>query len=176
LIIRPAGLADVDAIARVHVQAWHESYGGLVPPAALDARTVEQRMAQWRHTLGDPERPTYVCLAENHGTICGFASGGKILWTGLSTDSEVSSLYLLEAVKRRGAGRALFGRLLAALAGRGFTSAGLWVLTANAPARRFYEAMGGRTGQTRMERKDEVVLDEIAYLWDDLAPAGRSGS
>jgi len=114
------------------------------------------------------------CVAENDGVVCGFASGGKILWTGLSTSSEVSSLYLLEAIKRRGVGRALFGRLLAELARRGFTSTGLWVLTGNLPARRFYEAMGGRTGDTRIERKDEVVLDEIAYLWDDLAAAGPS--
>jgi hypothetical protein len=44
-------------------------------------------------------------------------------------------------------------------------------LTGNAPARRFYEAMGGRTGETRIERRDEAVLDEIAYVWDDLAAA-----
>ena len=46
------------------------------------------------------------------------------------------------------------------------------MLTENAPARRFYEAMGGRTGETRIERRGELVLDEIAYLWDDLAGAG----
>jgi ribosomal protein S18 acetylase RimI-like enzyme len=171
LIIRPAGLADVDGVARVHVQAWRESYGELVPPAALDARSVEQRAAQWRSTLGDPDRPTFVCVAENDGAVCGFGSGGKILWTGLSTDSEVSSLYLLAAIKRRGVGRALFRRLLTELAGRSFASTGLWVLTGNAPARRFYEAMGGRTGETRIERRDEAVLDEIAYVWDDLAAA-----
>jgi hypothetical protein len=58
--------------------------------------------------------------------------------------------------------------LLADLAGRGFKSTGLWVLTANEPARRFYEAMGGRTGDIRVERRDGYVLDEIAYIWDDL--------
>ena len=28
--------------------------------------------------------------------------------------------------------------------------------------------MGGRSGETRIERRGELVLDEIAYLWDDL--------
>lgn len=165
-MIRAATPDDVDGIARVHVQAWRESYGGLVPPAALDALSVEKRAAQWQNTLGDPERLTLV--AEDGGAVRGFGSCGKVLWTGLSTDSEISSLYLLNAIKRRGVGRLLFGQLLAGLAGRGFTSTGLWVLTANAPARRFYEAMGGRTGNTRIERRGDVVLDEIAYLWDDL--------
>jgi ribosomal protein S18 acetylase RimI-like enzyme len=168
LIIRRATLADVEGIARVHVQAWRESYGALVSEAALDARPVEQRAEQWRHTLGEPGSPTVVYVAEQGGTVCGFGSAGKVRWTGLSTDSEVSALYLLDAVKRRGVGREVFRQLLAELAGRGFKSTGLWVLTANEPARRFYEAMGGRTGDTRVERRDGYVLDEIAYIWDDL--------
>jgi ribosomal protein S18 acetylase RimI-like enzyme len=163
-------LADVDGIARVHVQAWRESYGGLVSEAALDARPVEQRAEQWRNTLAEPGSPAFVYVAEQDGAICGFGSAGKVRWTSLSTASEVSALYLLDAVKRRGLGRAVFRRLLADLAERGFKSTGLWVLTANEPARGFYDAMGGRPGDVRIERRDGYVLDEIAYIWDDLGP------
>ena len=53
------------------------------------------------------------------------------------------------------------------LAARGFASLGLWVLSDNVPARRFYETMGGRAGETRIDRRGELVLDDIAYLWDD---------
>ena len=28
--------------------------------------------------------------------------------------------------------------------------------------------MGGRTGETRIDHRGEFVLDEIAYVWDDL--------
>jgi len=59
--------------------------------------------------------------------------------------------------------------LLAELAGRGFRSAGLWVLTGNEPARRFYEAMGGRSAETRIDRWGGLALDETAYVWDDVA-------
>lgn len=168
MIIRRATLPDVDGIARVHVQAWRESYGALVSEAALDARPVKQRAEQWRNTLGEPGSPTVVFVAEQDGTVRGFGPAGKVRWTGLSTDSEVSALYLLDAVKRRGVGREMFRRLLGELAARGFTSTGLWVLTANEPARRFYEAMGGRTGDMRIEHREGYVLDEIAYIWDDL--------
>ena len=84
------------------MQAWRESYRELIPQATLDALSVEKRAAQWRHTLGNPDRTTFV--AEDGSAVCGFVSGGGILWSGLSTGSEVSALYLLDAVKRRGVG------------------------------------------------------------------------
>jgi ribosomal protein S18 acetylase RimI-like enzyme len=170
LIVRPATLSDVDGIARAHVQAWRESYRELLPQATLDALSVEKRAAQWRHTLGNPDRATFV--AEDDGAVCGFASGGGILWSGLSTGSEVSALYLLDAAKRRGVGRALFQAELNALAGRGFTSTGLWVLAGNVPARRFYEAMGGRPAETRIDTMGGLALDEISYVWNDLTAYG----
>ena len=134
------------------------------------SRSARLRLAsnQWRSTLADTDRLTFVYVAGQDGAISGFGSAGAIRWTGFSTGSEVSALYLLNAVKRRGIGRMLFARLLGELAARGFTSTGLWVLTQNEPARRFYEAMGGRAGATRIESHGEYVLDEIAYVWDDL--------
>jgi ribosomal protein S18 acetylase RimI-like enzyme len=171
--IRKARLADVDGIAHVHVQAWRESYRDLMPQAALDGLSVDRRAAQWRGTLGAADSPTLVRVAVQDGVVCGFGSAGRVRWTGLSTEAEISALYLLDAVKRQGIGRRLFRRLIRELAAQGFKSAGLWVLTENAPARRFYEAMGGRTGEARVERRGELVLDEIAYLWDDLAATIR---
>jgi ribosomal protein S18 acetylase RimI-like enzyme len=166
LIVRPATLSDAEGIARTHVLAWRESYRELIPQATLDALSVEKRAAQWRHTLGNPDRTTLV--AEVDGAVCGFVSGGGILWSGLSTGSEVSALYLRDAVKRRGVGRTLLQAELTSLAARGFTSSSLWVLAGNAPARRFYEAMGGRPSDTRTDTMGGLALDEISYLWDDL--------
>lgn len=166
MTIRRATPADAEAIARVHVQAWQESYRELIPQAAIDARTVEMRIAQWQNTLGRLDRPTFV--AEQGGVISGFISGGPVLWSGLSTSCEVSALYLLDAIKRRGAGRKLFGALVGELKARNFTSTGLWVLTGNTPARRFYEAMGGRLGESRLDRRGEFVFDDVAYIWDDV--------
>jgi hypothetical protein len=40
--------------------------------------------------------------------------------------------------------------------------------TNNLPARRFYQAMGGRTGATRTDRRGELVFEDIAYLWEDI--------
>jgi ribosomal protein S18 acetylase RimI-like enzyme len=170
LIVRAATPADSDAIARVHVQAWRESYIALVPPEAFEHHSLETRIAQWRATLSDPDRSTLVC--EYEGTVCGFVSGGPVKWTALSTDSEVASLYLLDAVKRRGIGRALFRQFMSVLAHRGFASCGLWTLSNNVVARRFYETMGGRTGETRVDVRGGIGFEDIAYIWDDVARLG----
>ena len=170
MIVRPATPADIDAIARVHVQAWRESYIGLVPPEAFEHHSLETRIAQWRLTLSDADRSTLAC--EDEGAIRGFVSGGPIKWTGLSTDSEVASLYLLDAVKRRGIGGTLFRQFMSVLARRGFASCGLWTLTNNVAARRFYEAMGGRADATRLDQRGGTAFEDIAYIWDDVARLG----
>jgi ribosomal protein S18 acetylase RimI-like enzyme len=164
--VRPATLADVDGIARVHVQAWRESYTGLVPPEAFGLHSVETRIAQWHAVLSNPDRSTLVYASD--GAVGGFASGGPIKWTGLSTSSEVSLLYLLDTFKRKGIGRTLFGGLMAVLAARGFTSCGLMTLTNNVAARRFYEAMGGRAGEIRLDERGGITFEDIAYIWDDV--------
>ena len=165
--VRPATRADLHGIARVHVVAWRESYERLVPAEAFEHYSIELRTTQWCATLSDADRSTLV--HEDNGAIAGFISGGPIKWTGLSTDSEVASLYLLDSVKRRGVGRALFTQYMGLLAGRGFISCGLWTLSNNVGARRFYEAMGGRTGETRIDRRNNLDYEDIAYLWDDVS-------
>jgi hypothetical protein len=39
-------------------------------------------------------------------------------------------------------------------------------VTANAPARRFYEAMDGKAGAIRTLDSEPPILEEISYRWD----------
>ena len=167
MIIRRAVPADVEAIARVHIQAWQESYRGLIPDAAINSHTLEQRLSRWTLTLQNPDILVY--LPERDGAVCGFVSFGEAR-PGLAAEGEVYSFHLLQSIKRQGVGRALFTQLCNELRARGVTSLGLWVLPENTPARRFYEAMGGRLGESRLDRRGEFVFDEVAYIWGDLAP------
>lgn len=165
--IRAAALADAPAIAHVHVQAWRESYCGLVPEAMLDALSVERNTGMWQAIIGhDP--PAIVQVAETDTGIVGFGCAGKARDARLGTSGEVSAIYLLDAIKRRGVGRTLFVSLLHALAASGHASVGLWVLAVNAPTRGFYEALGGRVGAERILEGAHGDLDEISYVWDDL--------
>jgi ribosomal protein S18 acetylase RimI-like enzyme len=180
--IRAATLADAAAIAQVHVRAWHETYRGLVPEEMLAALSVELNTHMWTDILARGAEATTVIVAEHadeHAgehlvAIVGFGSAGPARDEKLGTEGEVSAIYLLDAVKRRGIGRALFAGLLRALAARGHRSAGLWVLVSNDAARRFYETVGGRPGATRVIEHTGAVLHEVAYVWGDLAAFEQS--
>jgi GNAT superfamily N-acetyltransferase len=167
LRIRAANAADANAIARVHVQAWHESYRGLVANEVLAALSVERNTQMWRAVL-DGAEGSIVHVVERENEIVGFGSAGRARSPLLGTGSEIMAIYLLDAVKRGGLGRRLLAGLFGALAAQGHGSAGLWVLIDNHGTRRFYEAMGGRTGAER-ELGPPIAMREIAYVWDDLA-------
>ncbi len=136
-MIRAATIADIQGIARVHVQSWRETYAGIVPQTYLDALSPESRGAQWRRTLevGNP-----VFVAEITDQIVGFVSCGATRDEGF--DGEVYALYLLESQHGLGIGKALFEAALEALRSQGRQRVIVWVLADN-PTRTFYGRMGG---------------------------------
>jgi ribosomal protein S18 acetylase RimI-like enzyme len=165
--IRAATLDDADEIARVHVQVWRETYRGVMPDAFLAGLSVEQRAAMWKRVIDESSGAPNVWALENADkAITGFGCIGTSRDERLGAEGEVLAINLLDVVKRRGLGRALFAHLLGLLKQRGFASAGLWVLTANESARRFYEAMDGKAGAIRILDSEPPVLEEISYRWD----------
>ncbi len=55
------------------------------------------------------------------------------------------------------------------LAQQGMTALQIGCLAANAPARRFYEALGGRLVGERLFDEEGVLLPEVVYEWADIA-------
>jgi GNAT superfamily N-acetyltransferase len=143
-------------------------YRGLVPDGVLAGLSVEGRVRAWSEMINAGDDALAIFVAEQGGTIVGFASARAVRDTLLATDGELTSIYLLDAYKRRGTGRLLFGHLVAWLRERGCTSFGLWVLDTNVVARAFYAALGGRTGPRKNDERKDVTLHEIAYIWDDM--------
>jgi GNAT superfamily N-acetyltransferase len=136
--------ADADAIARIHVAAWCETYRGLIPDAVIESYSEEKRHAQWRQGLVLGSAGPAVFVANDaEDALIGFGAAGKARDPALESDAEIYAVYLLQSAQGRGAGQALMQALFAAMAARGHRSVGLWVFTGNATARRFYERMGG---------------------------------
>src|SRR5262249_59084004 len=71
--IRAATPADACAIARVHVQAWQETYRGLVPDAMLDALSVKRNTGMWETIIGQGE-PTITQVLEAGAGMIGFGA------------------------------------------------------------------------------------------------------
>jgi ribosomal protein S18 acetylase RimI-like enzyme len=170
--IRAATAADAQEIACVHVQAWRESYRDLMPAAMLASLSVERSARMWTDILAGE---AIVKIVEAPSGIVGFGSAGVARDALLGTTGEITSIYLLEHAKRRGIGRTLLTSLMRALVRGGHASAGLWVLIDNHGTRRFYQALGGQPGETRVIRRDDADLHEIAYVWSNLARFAAAG-
>jgi ribosomal protein S18 acetylase RimI-like enzyme len=174
-VVRPAVAADAAGIAHVHVESWRTTYRGIVPDAYLDALSIEERTARWQRVLS-ADRPGYgVFVAEHGGAVVGFADGGRSDSRVASFTGELYAIYLLAGRQRRGTGERLLRAVAAHLAGAGHDGMMLWVLAENAPARRFYERLGGVVVGEQTITIGGAELAELAYGWPDLARwlAGR---
>ncbi|MBM1171403.1 GNAT family N-acetyltransferase [Microvirga arabica] len=168
--IRDAVEADVEGVAKAHVQGWRESYKDFLSPEALAGLSVEERVQLWRRALAEPEPRAMLLVAEaDDGEIVGFIRGGPIRGKEselLGTEAEIYAIYLLDRVKRQGIGRRLMQGVFDHLAVHGFRSVGLWVLKDNLPARCFYETLGGRAGAEQSFDLRGQMVTEIAYRFE----------
>jgi ribosomal protein S18 acetylase RimI-like enzyme len=105
MIIRTAQIADAEGIAGMHVDAWPETYRGIVPGEILNELSYERRAQNWKRSIGERHRCLFV--AEDAGRIAGFVNAGPARDAPAGFDSEIYAIYLLPAHQRRGTGAAL---------------------------------------------------------------------
>jgi len=171
--VRSARPEDADAVARVYIDAWQDTYPAMLSAQLLCAMTPKGQAARWRAAIKARGREQ-VLVAESvrHGVI-GMSSFGPARDRGLDFDGEVYTLYVAPAWFGHGIGRALLRGAFAALRGRGFSSCVIWAHARN-PARFFYEAMGGRIIGERTARMMGDAVPETAFGWRKLALVERS--
>jgi phosphoribosylanthranilate isomerase len=163
--LRRADLGDAEPLGYVHVQAWRETYGGIVPDHILSGLDPLERARMWRAAMA---QTATVQLAERDGTIVGFGSSSPQSDGSLRYSGEITALYVLRSAQRQGVGRRLMAALARELLALGHTSAVVWVMEANKPAQRFYEALGGQELARREQQRDGYSAVGIAYGWRDL--------
>jgi ribosomal protein S18 acetylase RimI-like enzyme len=166
-------------MARAFVDSFHAGHRGQMPDWLIETRTYAVSERGWRYSLAElaaaaePDRCLLVAEAAG-GEVVGVAMGGPPKpWpaddaarTARAT-GELYALYVHPRHWRRGFGRALFDAAAAWLAARRRRRLLVGVLAANAPARRFYEAAGGRLLGQRIFDDEGVLLDEAVYVWDE---------
>ncbi len=167
--IHPARRGEEQAIAKVHIASWRESYRGLISDRTLSRMSVNSRARIWRRQILIPRPGGAVLVATNEaGDIVGFGSGGPQREDDRIWDGEVYALYILRAAQRRGLGRRILLALARTMMQAGCRSADVWALTDNAPATAFYRAMGAEPDATRPIRVGDDALSETAFVWRDL--------
>ncbi|AYG03035.1 GNAT family N-acetyltransferase [Gryllotalpicola protaetiae] len=158
IVVRPATPADAAGMARVHVQAWQETYRGQAPDEVLDASDfVERRERMWNRTLDDADRGTRAAVAEIDGEIVGIALAGPAQDTDSPHDWQLYVLYLLTAHHGSGAGQQLLDEVLTERASV------LWVADPNPRAQAFYARNGfAADGAAQGEAPREIRMVRAA--------------
>ncbi len=182
VVIRSASTADAAQIAAVMRDSWFAGYGGILEPAMIDRATAPDggarvrqsfRIRPWQHMIAAVARGPAPAGATR---IVGYASFGPerdvldMPWpyplTPAGSKREVAELYALyvhPAWWSTGTGRALMDQVLAKVRAAGYATITLWVLEANARARRFYAHAGFAPDGTRHVLDDLGGVTEIRY-------------
>ena len=163
-MIDAAAPGDAGSVARIHVQAWQAAYAGILSDEYLASLSVEKRAAMWREAIeqGTPE----LLVARVDGDVVGWVSFGPSRDPGAAPDvGEIWAIYVDPQQWATGAGRQLWLRARERLSQRGFASATLWVLAANARGIRFYEAAGfaPEPGSAKEFTLGGRVVQELRY-------------
>lgn len=155
-------------MAQVRVEAWRQTYRGLLPSPYLDSLSCLESEDLWRNRLKAGDRQGCTLVFENEsGMVSGFVVGGPDRSDNPLYHGEIYALYLLKEYQRKGIGRQLVQAMVHWLLEHDLDSMLIWVLEHN-PARKFYEALGGHpVSQKELVIQDEHFL-EIGYGWENI--------
>ena len=176
--IRAAREADAEAMGPVMVETYLTAHRGQMPEEAWAKRAAEwtpEVSAQgWvgalREIAADDgvRECIYVAVDEGDAPV-GLAMGGPADKDNRPQRAAIYALYIRTCQQRQGRGRRLVQAVAAELHRCGFSALEIRCLAANAPARRFYESLGGRVADERLFDEEGVLLPEVVYEWPDIA-------
>jgi GNAT superfamily N-acetyltransferase len=155
LIVRPGRLADISAMAAVHVRSWQETYRGLMPDAVLDdPDAIRVREHFWTVAMTDPRYATNrIAVADHEETVVGIAMAGLPEDPEATWDIDLYLIYLLARHHGSGAGTQLLNAVTEPP-----ESVGLWVVTPNPRAQQFY---GKHSFRPDGRRRSDAGVTEI---------------
>ncbi len=160
---RPAGEADLGAVARLYHDVWHETHAGFMPAEETKLRTYAFFIERMAGLL-----PTTL-VAERDGLVVGFAA-----WTG----DFLGQLYVDRAHRGSGAAVLLLAEAERRMAQQGVETAELHCVVGNGRARRFYERMGwkqaGRVAEPALGPQCPVEVEFWCMTKALIPPGGRS--
>ncbi len=163
--IRPATLADAEAIVRVHITAWQESYKGIIEQSYLDNLSYEDRLVFRKQILIDQAASSIHLVALHENQIVGFCDAGPSSTKSQDYRGEIYAIYLLEGYKHLGIGTKLMNVAMAHLSQHGLTPSITWVLEENKPACSFYEKYGGQKTGGKPVEYSGVAHKAVSYVF-----------
>jgi ribosomal protein S18 acetylase RimI-like enzyme len=163
LTMRDAGPADLDRLARLHVDTFNETHLGPFGSGP----TFALRKSQWAEKLGELHATSFVVVLETpEGELVGFC------WVHPTKDNprwqaRLNKIYLRRPYQRQGLGQAMVRESVRRLLANGMTTMALHTETDNEPACNFYDKLGGE------RQLDETGKFGGMYGWSDLNALAR---
>ncbi|WEX86061.1 GNAT family N-acetyltransferase [Sinorhizobium garamanticum] len=154
LVIRPALLEEIDALADIGLSAWLKGIKPLVSAQVAAKIAASNPFLPFLRELG-----SRVLVAEIDSEPAGLGASER-------EDDTISDIWIAPTFEGRGAGSALIGALEAEIAARGYAEAHIHVAAMNERALRLYQHLGYR------QLWREVLFDPI--LENNLEKIGLS--
>ncbi|MGH1506115.1 MAG: GNAT family N-acetyltransferase [Acidimicrobiales bacterium] len=163
MVVRTAVVSDAAAMGSIHVVAWRAAYRGMMPDDFLDELDASQRADFWGGAIASPGQARNL-VAVLDGDVVAMATIGP--HRDGEPDEPTGELWSLNAhpdAWGSGAATALHHAAVAQL-GADHDHAILWVVDANARARRFYEREGWvPDGATKTDMIGDASINEVRY-------------
>lgn len=123
-------------MARIHVQAWRETYSAHFPDDYFGEPMLEQRRRMWHRAIDEDDPSHRVRVAELDGRAVGIALAGPSLGDEAARELQLYVIYVLAEAHGTGVGQELLEAVL------GDEPAQLWVAEDNPRAIAFYARNG----------------------------------
>ena len=148
--VRDAEAAEIDELARIWYDGWHDAHAQIVPAGLAEFRTLESFQERLQAALSD------VRVAGPSGAAVGFY---------IIKDDELYQLYVSAQSRGSGIAAALIADAEVRLADAGVDTAWLACAIGNARAARFYEKCGWHRAGT-MDYQAETSKGQFALqVW-----------
>jgi ribosomal protein S18 acetylase RimI-like enzyme len=163
--IRPATVEDAEAIARVKVETWRDTYKSFLDPLVLAGLSIEDQTVRWRDRLRQGQPAFTACLG---GDIVGFGVFGANRFPEVPCDGELHAIYIHPQAQGKGAGLGLMRVGVDQLLGEGYESMAVFVFKQNTPGVRFYQSLGAKFYNSSTYELGGREYPDEAYIWSSL--------
>jgi len=154
---------DQEQIAKIKVDAWHETYKNIIDKDYLDTLTYESETTKYQASFDEYKELVLVLENKNTKEILGY-SCIKLDKTNYS-DCELLSIYVKPGYKGLGVGTKLFNASMERLRELGKKNMILWCIKDNNQSLEFYKRLGGTYLKDKQAKIGDKEYKEIGFIY-----------
>lgn len=162
MTVRYAKVEDAEAIVKINVRTWKESYKGLIADNVLEKQQInEERISATRRRI---QNQTSTVLVYEDKEIMGFVVAGDAR-DERNIKNELYAIYVSPDAQHKGIGTQLLSRYKQIMKGKAFY---LYTLKNSFKARSFYEKNGGILCEefNRSIAIQNQIIEEVCYIFE----------